>query len=188
MLHPINFCGVGTDRDRKTGALRALLAHKDSAGLSYAGAAFVALGGAERVRFFAELERLATSWAAFKSSRLMEVKWCHPKLVVEVKHLAGSKLWTVEALDGGFKVVDAQRVRASPMSTATPIRAMPQRRSLDEVFADLLAKHDHRPHTLKDALKQKGPPPGVIVIAESPVSVSARACIWTAPTADPLKG
>ena len=83
---------IGTDRDRKTGALRALLAHKDSAGLSYAGAAFIALGGAERVRFFAELERLATSWAAFKSSRLMDVKWCQPKLVVEVRHLAGSKL------------------------------------------------------------------------------------------------
>src|SRR6478672_5704189 len=86
------FVVIGTDRDRKTGALRALLAHKDSAGLSYAGAAFVALGGAERAEFFAELERLATSWAAFKSSRLMDVKWCHPKLVVEVKHLAGSKL------------------------------------------------------------------------------------------------
>jgi hypothetical protein len=33
------FVVIGTDRDRKTGALRALLAHKDSAGLSYAGAA-----------------------------------------------------------------------------------------------------------------------------------------------------
>ena len=32
------FVVVGTDRDRKTGALRALLAHKDSAGLRYAGA------------------------------------------------------------------------------------------------------------------------------------------------------
>ena len=48
---------IGTDRDRKTGALRALLAHKDSAGLSYAGAAFIALAGAEHVEFFAELER-----------------------------------------------------------------------------------------------------------------------------------
>jgi bifunctional non-homologous end joining protein LigD len=85
------FVVVGTDRDRKTGALRALLAHKDSAGLSYAGAAFIALAGEERTRFFAELERLATSWAAFNSSRLMDVKWCHPKLVVEVKHLAGTK-------------------------------------------------------------------------------------------------
>ena len=87
----LSFVVIGTDRDRKTGALRALLAHKDSAGLSYAGAAFIALGGAERAEFFAELERLATSWAAFKSSRLMDVKWCHPKLVVGVKHLAGSE-------------------------------------------------------------------------------------------------
>jgi bifunctional non-homologous end joining protein LigD len=86
------FVVVGTDRDRKTGALRALLAHKDSAGLSYAGAAFIALSGEDRTRFFVELERLATSWAVFKSSRLMDVKWCHPKLVVEVKHLAGGKL------------------------------------------------------------------------------------------------
>ena len=80
---------IGTDRDRKTGALRALLAHKDSAGLSYAGAAFIALAGDERAQFFAELERLATSWAAFKG--MHDVKWCHPKLTVEVKHLAGSK-------------------------------------------------------------------------------------------------
>jgi bifunctional non-homologous end joining protein LigD len=86
------FVVIGTDHDRKTGALRALLALKDSAGLSYAGAAFISLAGNERAQFFAELERLATSWAAFKSSRLMDVKWCHPKLVVEVKHLAGSKL------------------------------------------------------------------------------------------------
>ena len=81
---------IGTDRDRKPGALRALLAHKDSGGLSYAGAAFIALADDERTRFFAELERLATSWAAFKLSRLTDVKWCHPKLTVEVKHLAAS--------------------------------------------------------------------------------------------------
>ena len=81
------FVVIGTDRDRKTGALRALLAHKD-AGLNYAGAAFIALSGDERTRFFAELKRLATPRAAFKS----RMTWCHPKLVVEVKHLAGSKL------------------------------------------------------------------------------------------------
>ena len=75
---------IGTDQDRKTGALRALVARKDSAGLSYAGAAFIALSGEDRTRFFAELERLATSWAAFKSSRLMDVKWCHRKITVEV--------------------------------------------------------------------------------------------------------
>jgi bifunctional non-homologous end joining protein LigD len=83
------FVVIGTDRDRKTGALRALLAHKDSGGLGYAGAAFIALAGDERARFFAELERLATSWATFKG--MHDVKWCHPKLTVEVKHLAGSK-------------------------------------------------------------------------------------------------
>jgi ATP-dependent DNA ligase len=80
---------IGTDRDRKTGALRALLTHEDSAGLSYAGAAFIALARQERAQFFAELERLATSWAAFKG--MHDVKWCHPKLTVEVKHLAASK-------------------------------------------------------------------------------------------------
>ena len=84
-----NFVVIGTDRDQKTGALRALLAYPDSAGMRYAGAAFIALAAEERARFFSELERLATSWAAFKG--MHDVKWCHPKLVVEVKHLAGSK-------------------------------------------------------------------------------------------------
>jgi ATP-dependent DNA ligase len=82
---------IGTDRDRKTGALRALLALNDGSGLNYVGAAFIALAGEERARFLGELERLTTSWAAFKSSRMQDVKWCHPKIVVEVKHLAGSK-------------------------------------------------------------------------------------------------
>jgi bifunctional non-homologous end joining protein LigD len=85
------FVVVGTDRDRKTGAPIALLAHNDGSGLNYAGAAFIALAGDERAEFFAELERIATSWAAFKSSRMHNVKWCHPKLTVEVKHLAGCK-------------------------------------------------------------------------------------------------
>jgi ATP-dependent DNA ligase len=82
---------IGTDRDRKTGALRALLAHQDGTGLNYAGAAFIALGDEARTEFLAELERLATAWAAFKTSRLTEVKWCRPELTVRVKHLAGSK-------------------------------------------------------------------------------------------------
>jgi hypothetical protein len=33
--------------------------------------------------------------------------------------------WTVETLDGGFKIVDANG-QALPMATATPIRAMLQ--------------------------------------------------------------
>jgi ATP-dependent DNA ligase len=85
------FVVVGTDRDSKTGALRALLAHNDGIGLNYAGAAFIALSGEEKKDFLAEVERLTSSWAAFKSSRLLDVKWCHPKLTVRVKHLAGGK-------------------------------------------------------------------------------------------------
>ena len=85
------FVVVGTDRDRKTGALRALLAHQGSGGLNFAGAAFIALGNEARTEFLAEVERLTTSWSAFKSSRLTDVKWCTPKLRVRVKHLAGSK-------------------------------------------------------------------------------------------------
>ena len=81
---------IGTDRDHKTGAIRALLAHSDSGALIYAGAAFIALRENERHRFFAEVERLRASWSMFKSSRLNDVKWCHPQLTVEVKHLAES--------------------------------------------------------------------------------------------------
>jgi bifunctional non-homologous end joining protein LigD len=85
------FVVIGTDRDRKTGALSALLAHPNSGGLNYAGAAFVALTDDARTEFLLEVERLATSLATFKSSRLTDVKWCQPKLTVRVKHLAGSK-------------------------------------------------------------------------------------------------
>jgi hypothetical protein len=58
--------------------------------MNYAGAAFIALAG-ERAEFFAAVERLATSWASFKSSKMHDVKWCYPELTVEVKDLAGSK-------------------------------------------------------------------------------------------------
>jgi ATP-dependent DNA ligase len=83
------FVVVGTDRDRKTGALMALLAYSD--GLKYAGTAFITLNGDERKDFLAEVERLTTSWGAFKSTRVTDVKWCEPRLSVRVKHLAGSK-------------------------------------------------------------------------------------------------
>jgi bifunctional non-homologous end joining protein LigD len=85
------FVVIGTDQDRKTGALRALLAYPDSGGLNYAGAAFIALSDEARTELLAKLERLPKSWAAFKSSRPTDVKWYRPKLTVRVKHLAGSK-------------------------------------------------------------------------------------------------
>src|SRR5262249_42957380 len=95
------FVVVGTDRDPKTGAPRALLAHNGDSGLSYAGAALIALAGDEPVRFFSELDRLAVSWSEFKASRNGDVTWCQPKMAVTVKHLAGGKMLrhaTVRAL------------------------------------------------------------------------------------------
>ena len=97
------FVVVGTDRDPKTRAPRALLAHNGNSGLSYAGAAFIALAGDERARFFSELDRLAVSWSEFKASRNDDVTWCQPKMAVTVKHLAGGKMLrhaTVRALVG----------------------------------------------------------------------------------------
>jgi bifunctional non-homologous end joining protein LigD len=82
------FVVIGTDRDRKTGALRALLADDSE---QYAGAAFIALEAEARETFFGELERLATSRAPFKSAGLKHVKWYKPELSVRVKHLAGSQ-------------------------------------------------------------------------------------------------
>jgi DNA ligase D-like protein (predicted ligase) len=93
------FVVIGTDRDRKTGALRALLANDD---LHYAGAAFIALDDDARETLLANLERLATSRAPFKASRLKDAKWYQPKLSVRVKHLAGSKTLrhaTIRAVD-----------------------------------------------------------------------------------------
>ena len=100
---------VGTDRDRKTGALRALLAHNDGSGLNYAGAAFIALSGIEREEFLAEIERLTTSWAAIKSSRQSDAKWCQPRLTVRVKHLAG-----VKTLRHGVSAI-ARRLRSAAL-------------------------------------------------------------------------
>jgi DNA ligase D-like protein (predicted ligase) len=86
------FVVVGTDRDRKTGALRALLAHPYGDKLNYAGAAFIVLRDDARTAFLSEVERLATTKGAFKFTRLLDVKWCKPKLTVCVKHLAASKI------------------------------------------------------------------------------------------------
>jgi ATP-dependent DNA ligase len=81
------FVVIGTDRDCKTGAVRALLADRDG----YAGAAFIALDSEARDLFLGELARLTTSRAPFKTSRLADVRWCEPKLSVRVKDLAASK-------------------------------------------------------------------------------------------------
>jgi bifunctional non-homologous end joining protein LigD len=82
------FVVVGTDRDRTTGAIRALLSHQGSDGLTSAGAAFIGLSGSERKRFFDEIERLTDAWGAFK--REDGPRWCVPKISVGVKYLSSS--------------------------------------------------------------------------------------------------
>lgn len=94
---------VGTDRDRKTGALRALLARANEKGLDYVGAAFIALDDVARADFLDALDQLATPKGLFKATRLTEVRWCVPRLTVRVKHLTASKTLrhaTVKGLAG----------------------------------------------------------------------------------------
>jgi hypothetical protein len=67
---------VGTDRDRKTRARRALLARANGGSLDYAGAAFIALDDIARAEFLDMLNRLATSKELSKAKRLTEVRWC----------------------------------------------------------------------------------------------------------------
>jgi hypothetical protein len=64
---PPRFLGRSASRGQ------ALLARPGSAGLNYAGAAFIALSDDARTEFLAEVARLTTSWAAFKFSRLTDV-------------------------------------------------------------------------------------------------------------------
>jgi hypothetical protein len=37
------------------------------------------------------VNRLTPAWDEFKSSQVSDVRWCHPRLAVRVKHLTGSK-------------------------------------------------------------------------------------------------
>jgi DNA ligase D-like protein (predicted ligase) len=85
------FVIIGTDRDRKTGAVRALLARADDQGLIYVGPAFIALAGSEREDFRARLERIKIERCPIPKLRISEARWVDPQLVVRVRHLAGTK-------------------------------------------------------------------------------------------------
>jgi ATP-dependent DNA ligase len=82
---------IGTDRNRKTGAPRALLARADERGLIYAGAAFIALRGSEREDLQARLQRMQVERCAIPKLRLPNARWVEPKLAVRVRYLAGAK-------------------------------------------------------------------------------------------------
>jgi DNA ligase D-like protein (predicted ligase) len=82
---------IGTDRDRKTGALRALLARADEGRLAYAGAAFIALNREEREDLQNRLRRIEVKHCAIPKLRLPDATWVEPKLVARVRSLAGAK-------------------------------------------------------------------------------------------------
>jgi DNA ligase D-like protein (predicted ligase) len=81
------FMVIGTDIDRKTGAVRALLAHAVG---GYAGAAFIGLSGEERESFFAWLARARVPVSPLPGLRIKGAEWCRPELRVTVRYLAGA--------------------------------------------------------------------------------------------------
>jgi bifunctional non-homologous end joining protein LigD len=86
-----SFVIIGTDRDRKTNALRALLAKADTHGLTYAGAAFIALAGDARDELRARLERIRVGQCPLNKFRSPNTVWVKPQLVARVRHLAGAE-------------------------------------------------------------------------------------------------
>ena len=94
---------IGIDRDRKTGAERALLAKQEAHGFVYAGAAFLALGGADREALRERAKELELERPILTSMRGRKARWVRPELTVRVKHLASARLLrhaTVKAVSG----------------------------------------------------------------------------------------
>jgi len=79
---------IGTDRDRKTGATRALLANAD---LTYAGAAFIGLRGDAWHDLRNRLQKIAIARAPLTGLRTKDAQWVEPMLTARVRHLAGAK-------------------------------------------------------------------------------------------------
>ena len=84
------FVIIGTDQDRKTGAMRALLARPENYGFVYAGAAFIALPGEQREALHYELERLSITQCPL-GLRMPGARWVEPRVIAKVRHLAASK-------------------------------------------------------------------------------------------------
>jgi ATP-dependent DNA ligase len=82
---------IGTDRDRKTGALRALLASAEGHNLTYAGAAFIGLRGDAWETLSERLKHLAVRHAPLQGLRMKDAQWVEPRLRAKVRHLAGAK-------------------------------------------------------------------------------------------------
>jgi bifunctional non-homologous end joining protein LigD len=87
-----HFVLVGVDKDRKTGAPRALLATASSGRLEYAGAAFITLGAEAREALSAKLDEMAQERPSITWLKNRNARWVRPDLGVKVKHLAGTRL------------------------------------------------------------------------------------------------
>jgi bifunctional non-homologous end joining protein LigD len=89
------FVIIGMDRDRKTGAMLALLARSEGYGLTYAGAAFIGFTTEARERL--QIRRGAlytarhTARPPFPRLRSRRAQWAKPEIAVRVLHLAGAK-------------------------------------------------------------------------------------------------
>ena len=82
---------IGTDRDRKTGALRALLAKVDKHALTYAGAAFIGLRSDAWHELRGRLHQITIAHSPVPGLRLKDAQWVEPTLGAKVRHLAGAK-------------------------------------------------------------------------------------------------
>ena len=82
---------IGTDRDRKTGATRALLAKTDGQALTYAGAAFIGLRGDAWHALRERLQQIAIARTPLNGLRMKDAQWVVPRLTAKVRHLAGAK-------------------------------------------------------------------------------------------------
>ena len=81
---------IGTELDKRSGALVALLARQSKEGLSYAGGAFFALKGPQRGSLRERLARLTIDRAPISALRKRGALWLKPELVVGVRHLRGA--------------------------------------------------------------------------------------------------
>jgi bifunctional non-homologous end joining protein LigD len=102
------FILLGIDRDRRTGAMLALLARGEDHGLSYAGAAFLGLSMDAREDLQIKLAALAIKRAPILGLRSKTAQWAKPELVVRVRHLAGAKSLRHAAVKSVRKDVSAE--------------------------------------------------------------------------------
>jgi DNA ligase D-like protein (predicted ligase) len=86
-----SFVMIGTDRDRKTGAMLALLGRAEEHGLTYAGAAFLGLSTEAREELQIRLQVLSSEHSPLPGFRSRTAQWAKPELFVRVRHLAGVK-------------------------------------------------------------------------------------------------